>query len=74
MTTMPCCHLPACLPLPAQFFSAIDILVALINASTNDSSANGSHAASFASVWTLFMVIAVSVAGTVILKKVGRCK
>eukprot|EP00752_Nemacystus_decipiens_P008891 g7936.t1 len=50
-------------------FSAIDVLVALINASTNDSSANGSHAASFASVWTLFMVIAVSVAGTVILKK-----
>lgn len=51
-------------------FSAIDVLVAMINASTNDSSAVGSHAASFASVWTLFMVVAVSVTGTVILKKV----
>ncbi|CBJ49273.1 conserved unknown protein [Ectocarpus siliculosus] len=50
-------------------FAAVDVLVALINASTNDSSANGSHAASFASVWTLFMVLGVSVAGTVILKK-----
>ncbi|CAM9326661.1 unnamed protein product [Ascophyllum nodosum] len=50
-------------------FAAVDVLVAIITASRNDSSASGSHAASFASVWTLFMVLAVSVAGTVILKK-----
>ena len=53
-----------------QLFAAVDVLVAIITSAKNDSSANGSHAASFASVWTLFMVVAVSVTGTVILKKV----
>lgn len=50
-------------------FAAVDCLVAIVTASNNDSSANGSHAASFASVWTLFMVLAVSVSGTIILRR-----
>ncbi|CAM9918213.1 unnamed protein product [Sphacelaria rigidula] len=50
-------------------FAAVDCLVAIVTASNNDSSASGSHAASFASVWTLFMVVAVSVTGTIILRK-----
>ncbi|CAM9927988.1 unnamed protein product, partial [Discosporangium mesarthrocarpum] len=50
-------------------FGALDVILALVTASKNDSSANGSHAASFASVWTLILVILVSVAGTIILRK-----
>lgn len=57
-----------------QLFATVDVLVAIITAARNDSSANGSHAASFASVWTLFLVVGVSVSGTIILRKVSLDK
>lgn len=63
-------NLSLCIYIFTQLFAAVDCLVAIVTASNNDSSANGSHAASFASVWTLFMVLAVSVSGTIILRRV----
>ena len=50
-----------------------DVITSLSVASGNDSLRHGSKGAGFAAIWSMFMVIAISIYAYYALTKVGRC-